>query len=331
MIRFSMIACAVTVFTIPVSARAQVVFTENFDVDHTANWTANAFTPGIDLANFFFDYSTLGIPPAPGGTTTRGMRLQANVNPSATAGQVTGTFSGISASPNTSPVPAGATNYTLRFNAWQNAPGPFPAGGSGSTQMTGGGIGARTNVAQFAGGSVDGVFFNASGEGGTNPDYRAYNAAGAPIANTTPGVYAAGTQANSTDAADPYYSVFTGKTPPAAQTTLFPQQTGTTAVGSQAFAWHQWDITRAGNNVTWSIDGRLIATVDVTGRVFAGNNIFLAQSDINATTTTGADRELLFGLIDNVTLTINPVPEPGSFLLVGLAAPLLWRLRRRRS
>jgi len=41
---------------------------------------------------------------------------------------------------------------------------------------------------------------------------------------------------------------------------------------------------------------------------------------------TGA-RSLLFGLVDNVQ--VSAVPEPASLLLAGLAAPALWRLRRK--
>src|SRR6476646_6953843 len=87
MMRLSILAGTMIGLGLPAAASAQIVFNENFDVDHTANWSANPFTTTpaqIDFANFFFDYSTVGIPPAPGGTTTRGLRLTANVNPSAT-------------------------------------------------------------------------------------------------------------------------------------------------------------------------------------------------------------------------------------------------------
>ncbi|HEY2784056.1 MAG TPA: PEP-CTERM sorting domain-containing protein [Fimbriiglobus sp.] len=303
------------------------LFQDNFDTNTAGNWSVNSVAGStINTAAFAFDYSTVGIPAAPGGTTTLGLKLQANVNPSPTDGQVTGTFSGISVSPLGKSFTG---DYTLRFQAWQNAPGPFPGGGAGSTQMTGGGLGAVTTTAQFPGTAVDGVYFNASGEGGTATDYRAYVNVGAPIANTTPGVYAAGTQAGSTNNTDPYYQQFGGISPPAAQTTLFPQQTGTTMTGTLGFAWHQWDIAKSGNIVTWSVDGKLIATVDITTELFAGDNIFLGQYDINATTTTGADRDLLFGLIDNV-MVFTPVPEPASILGISAAglAGLGW-LRRR--
>ena len=61
------------------SASAQTLFSENFDVDHTANWVVNTLGPGND-ANLFFDYSTIGIPSAPNsGGTTMGLRLRAHM------------------------------------------------------------------------------------------------------------------------------------------------------------------------------------------------------------------------------------------------------------
>jgi hypothetical protein len=123
-------------------------------------------------------------------------------------------------------------------------------------------------------------------------------------------------QANSNNNTDPYYAQFGGISPPAAQTALFPQQNGTTMAGTLGFASRQWDIARTGNIVTWSVDGKPIATVDTTADPLTGN-IFLGHFDINATASSGADRDLLFGLIDNVVVFV-PVPEPVSVL--GLSA-----------
>jgi hypothetical protein len=329
--RVLLAAAAALVVWPPTAVRAQVtLFSTNFDTDQSPLWSVNAVTPAIDSANLFFDYGSLGIPAAPGsGGTTRGVRLAANVNPNTTGGGVTGTFSGVSVSPLTSPIPAGLTNYTLRFQAWLNAPGPFPAGGTGSTQATGGGFGATTTTPQFPGGVIDGIYLAGTGEGGATQDYRAYVSGGAPLADTS-GAYAAGNMAGSTNAGHAYYAQFGNVAPPAAQTALFPQQNGNLSAGALGMAWREWVITRTGNTVTWSIDGLLIATVDVTNEPFAGNNIFLGHFDINNTTTTGADRDLLFGLIDNVVVT-TPVPEPGSLALAGLAVPAWLWLRRRRA
>lgn len=327
-------AAAAVALGLPAAGRAQaVLFADNFDSGGSgANWSTNVAPTGttaVNEANFAFDYSTLGIPSAPNSTggTTIGLQLRANRPTAATP-----VFSGVSVSPNGQSFTG---DYTLRFDAWQNSFGPFPAGGQGSTQMTGGGIGAVTTNAQFPGTTIDGLYFAASGEGGTATDYRAYTAVGAPIAETS-GVYAAGNVAGVTNNTNAYYSTnnFGGVAPPAGQTALFPtSQTGTTMAGTQAFEWHTWTISKVGNTVTWSIRNRNgvdvpIATVDVTTDPFAGDNIFLGQFDINGTTTSLGDGDtLLFGLIDNVSVTV--VPEPSSLLLAGLAVPAWLRLRRR--
>jgi hypothetical protein len=281
-----------------------VLFSDNFDTDTTAAWSVNASNAG-NVATFFFDYSTVGIPAAPGsGGTTRGLKLEANI-------PGTGVFSGLSVSPLGQSF---AGDYTLRFHAWQNFNGPPPAGGNGSTQMTGGGIGTDGTTAQFPGTSVQGVLFSASGEGGTATDYRAYTNSGAPLAPAS-GAYAAGTAADAQNNSNPYYAGFGGVSAPAAQVALFPQQAGTTAAGTLGLAWHQWEVTKTGNTVTWRVDGTLLATVDVTNEPFGGSNVFLAQFDINATSSTDANaRSLLAGVIDNVEV-LTPVPEPGSVLL----------------
>lgn len=296
---------------IPFAASAQVLFSDDFDSNSTANWQINASNTG-NVANVFFDYSTVGIPSAPGssGGSTFGMKLESNI-------PGTGVFSGVSASPLGQSF---SGDYKLSFYMWQNFNGPFPGGGSGSTQMSMGGIGAPTAQTQFPGGTFSGLGFAASGDGGTATDYRAYNAPGAPLA----GVYTAGGQNNTNS----YYAGFGGVSAPAAQLGLFPQQTGTTAVGTLGMAWHKWDITRVGNIVTWEVDGLLLATV--TNPNFGGSNIFLGQFDINAGSSTDPNaRALLFGLVDNVSVTA--VPEPGTMAALGLGAAFLARFRRKQK
>src|SRR5688500_18757100 len=55
-------------------------FSDDFDADHAADWVVNE-GPTDNHADFFFDYSTVGIPPAPHsvGGTTRGLKLQTNL------------------------------------------------------------------------------------------------------------------------------------------------------------------------------------------------------------------------------------------------------------
>jgi hypothetical protein len=348
----SAILAAVAAVAIPLTtASAATLFSENFDTDQTSNWTfassiagdtANNNTGGE--ANVFFDYSSVGIPSAPGsGGTTRGMKMEANV-------PGTAVFSGMSMSHNTFSIPA--SDFTMKFNAWQNANGPFPAGGSGSTQMTIGGFGGAPGVVQFPGGAQqDSIYFGGTGEGGSGVDYRAYLgntgftgtpptltvAAGSTQPDTqrnpdgTP-VYAAGAVAGSTNNSNAYYTVLGSNTSPPAQTVLFPQQTGATAVGTLGMTWREWIIQRIGTKTTWSVDGTLIATVDSTMDptfAYSGSDIFFGQFDINGTSSTDANaRNLLFGLVDNVVVT-DEVPEPASLSVLGLAAAAAFGRRRR--
>lgn len=298
---------------------AQVLFNESFDVNHTANWTVNS-GPGNNAANFYFDYSTIGIPSAPhSGGSTLGLKMEANYSG--------GIFGGISVSPTAQSFTG---NYKLSFDMWINFVGPAPGGGSGSTQVTGAGIGTAGITPQWAGGTQDSLHFGVTGDGGSSVDYRAYSSAVGTGYLPGSGVFAAGT-GTSPDARNnsvTYYAALGGATPPAAQTALFSQQTGACAAGAPAFAWRNVEISKIGNVVTYSIDGLLIATVDASSVTFGGANILLTQYDINATSSTDANvRSLEFGLIDNVVVTQIPEPATGSLALLGLAS-LLWVRRR---
>ena len=58
------------------AALGDVIFTENFNTDHTANWTTN--NPGVtDIGvDYFYDYSAIGVSAAPGGAGTVGRSLR---------------------------------------------------------------------------------------------------------------------------------------------------------------------------------------------------------------------------------------------------------------
>lgn len=287
------------------SVSAQILFTENFDANHTANWRVNS-SPGVDsAANFFFDYSTAGIPPAPNSSgTTRGLKLEANMS--------SNVFGGISVSPTNQSF---SGDYILKFDIWWNFNGPAPTGGSGSTQLTGAGIGTTGTTAQWPGGTQNSVWFAVTPDGNSSSDYRAYSTAAPTVYPSGSLVYQA--PSHSTQAADPYYASFGGNTPPAAQTSLFPQQTGTSGAGAPAFRWHTGRIIKFGNTVTFTLNGIPIVVIDLTTVTLSGGNIHFVHSDSNATSSTDSnDRNLLFGLIDNVVvrqippLRIDPMIRP---------------------
>ncbi|MCC7409054.1 MAG: hypothetical protein IT442_13375 [Phycisphaeraceae bacterium] len=289
---------------------AAPLFSENFEVDPTASWTVNN-GPSDEAHDFFFDYSTVGIPAAPSGAGTRGMKLQANL--------ANGIFGGMSVSP------TGQTftgNYTVSFDLWSNFNGPFPGGGSGSTNLSTYGVGTAGGTPQWPGGVQDSVWFANTGDGGSAADWRAYSPAASTSYLDGDPVYAAATRNNT----DPYYVGFGGVSAPAAQLLLFPQQTGTTNVGSSGMDWHQVIIDVNSGIVTWTVDGLLLATVDASEMTLGGGNIFFGHSDTNASSSTDPnDAALLFTLIDNVVVT----PEPGSLTLLTLAALTLIAPQRR--
>jgi hypothetical protein len=289
-----------------------LAFAESFEVDPTASWTVNTSTGTDSAADFFFDYSSVGIPAAPGGAGTRGLKLQANLS--------SGVFGGMSASPTGLSF---AGDYTLTFDWWANFNGPFPGGGSGSTNLSTLGIGTAGTSPQWPGGTQDSVWFGATGDGGSAADWRAYSSASPTSYADGDPVYAAPTR----NATDPYYAAFGSNAAPAAQLALFPQQTGVTVVGSAGLEWHQVVIDKSGTTVSWTVDGLLIATIDLTTVVLGGGNLFFGHSDTNSTSSTDPnDASLLFTLIDNVQV----VPAPPAAVLLALGLPVL-RLAGRRG
>jgi hypothetical protein len=287
-----------------------IAYFQDFEINPSASW-ASFSGPSDSAADFFFDYSTVGIPKAPSGFGTRGMKLQANLS--------NGIFSGMSASP------VGLNlsgNYIVQFDLWANYNGPLGPGGSGSTNLSTFGVGTAGTSAQWPGGVQDSVWFAATGDGNSASDYRAYSTA-APTSYAAGNAVYAATSLNNTNA---YYSTLGGNPAPAAQVALFPQQTGTTAVGSMGMEWHRMTISNIDNVITWKIGDLLIATVPVGGTVtLAGGNIFFGHSDINATSSTDPnDAALLFTLVDNIVV----VPEPAAMSLLIPAGLLLTRRRK---
>lgn len=294
-------------------------YTQNFDVDSTATWIVNKGPVTTDAAtNFFFDYSTVGIPAAPKGGSSRGMKLQAN--------QSSGVFGGVSVSPMGLNV---SGDYVMTFDWWSNVNGPFPAGGSGSTQLSTFGIGTAGATAVWPGATAaaqDAAWFAATGDGNSASDWRAYSSAAPTSYTEASGVYAAGNTTGVRNSSNAYYASFGAVSAPAAQTLLFPQQTGVTGIGSAGMEWHEVEIAKLGNAITWKVDGLLIATINASTITLGGGNVFFGHADTNATSSTDVnDVNLLFTLIDNVSVQ---VPEPSAMALLVPAAAVMMRRRK---
>jgi hypothetical protein len=286
------------------------IYAQDFEVDSTASWTLNG-GPSDEAADFFFDYNLVGIPAAPGGAGTRGMKLQANLS--------AGIFGGMSVSPTGQSFTG---DYVVDFDWWSNFNGPFPLGGSGSTNLSTFGIGTSGTTVQWPGGVQDSVWFAATGDGNSTADWRAYSSA-APTGYADGNPVFPYTTRNNSNA---YFASFGAVAAPAGQLALFPQQTGTTHVGSAGMEWHQVRIVKSGNTATWEVDGLLMATIDLTTVTLGGTNIHFGHSDTNTTSSTDVnDAALLFTLIDNIRVT----PEPGSLALLILGGAIA--LRRGRA
>jgi hypothetical protein len=280
----------------PAMVFGQTLFSDDFDADHTAGWVVRKST-GVNAndagssAEFFFDYSALGLPSAPHsrGGTARGLRLRANMS-----GNI---FSGLSVSP----LGQGFSgDYRVEFDLWMNYNGRLDGGGNGTTQLAGAGLGTQGTNAQWAGGTQDSVWFAATLDGGSAQDYRAYSSAAPTGYGGGSGVYPAGTGSGAQNNTNAYYSGFTPRSAPATQLALFPQQTNSTPAGTLAFGWRGGVIAKAGNLVTWSVDGLPIATVN-TSSLALSTNILFNYFDSNASSSTDSNAtSLLFAVIDNV-------------------------------
>jgi hypothetical protein len=183
----TLLACVGAPALLANSVAAQL-YSNDFDTaaspgDWSVNYGAdtNVTMAGIknEVPNFSFDYSTLGIPPAPSqtGSSTLGMQLKARLNSADPA-------TGVSVSPtgesftgdyrltfdlwsNFNGAPVGSASYTDAEGLWE--------GGSGSTVfsnygiMSGGGANYQSGTST---GVAEALFFSNTGDGWNGYDYR---------------------------------------------------------------------------------------------------------------------------------------------------------------
>ncbi len=271
-------------------------FSDDFNVDSSANWTVNVTSADTSVV-FAFDYSTVQVPPSPnGGGSTSALRMEVNSD-------ATGSFEAITASPNGLSL---GGDYVMRFDMWLNAPGPFPGGGGGSTEFITAGVGydgttVNEDTATPGGVSGSGGWFAASGDGGSGSDYRIFK--NATFQTVASGQYLAG----STNAPAALYSDnFGGFEVSLAVPGQGATQTGVIQTGAMGMAWHEVEIVRQGNTVTWIVDGIPLAILDSTnGEAFPlAGNVSLGMMDIFSSITNPPG--LGFALFDNLVVEGAP-------------------------
>ncbi len=292
------------VMSVTVYPPQTTVLLDTLDSDTRANWMINQSSSDT-RASFNYDYSVMGIPPAPRSTagTTRGLRLEANLTGAGVAA--------LSLSPRNQNFNG---DYRLRFDMWINANGPFPEGGTGSTEFITAGVGTAGNRVQWtaSGSTADGCWFSVDGEGGasdtssTSGDFCVY--VGPSLQSPASGCYTAGTETSAKGNLHSYYvSAFpAGATPPALQQANYAQQTGSLAGGTVGFAWHEVIVARRGSVVDWAIDGVRLATI--TNASFAADNVFIGYWD--AYSSLSDNPNLSFGLVDNIRVEVPRPSQP---------------------
>ncbi len=305
------------------------LLSDNFN---TAASAANYVVVSTDVTSSFptyaYDYSVMGIPSAPssGDGSTKGLRLDANFSGTPQAEGITlhtvQSFSG---------------KYTVKFDAWINVNGPFPDGGSGSTNYLTAGVGGDALTNNFVANTGGGGWTAVNGENGSGVDYRLYKDAN--LQGVATGQYAAGTASNARNGLNGWYDQYGN-----VDVSNFPvqgvnnggpaQQNGTSSKGSFGMAWHQVmlvvDSTGGSGGaplVAWSADGLPLGTLDagLNGAFNANGRVTLGYSD--PTTNQSDNPPLSFVLIDNLRVT----PEPASLGMLGLALVSASMLRRKNA
>ena len=276
------------------------VFADNFDVNTAANWVINKSSTDT-LATFAFDYSALGIAPAPNSTngSTRGLQLKANLVVSNTAA--------LSLSPTNQSFTG---DYRLHFDAWINVNGPLP-GGIGSTEFLTAGLGTSGTRTEWtgAGSTADGFYFSINGDGGSGDsatgtaDVNAY--IGTAVQLVATGDYWAGTDATARGNGNVYYTTAlpNAAAAPALQQANYPQQSGSLNPGTFGLAWHDVIVSRRGSTVDWVVDGIRFATI--FNATFTASNVFVGFWD--PFPSLSSNNVINFGLVDNVRVEMPAV------------------------
>ena len=147
------------------SVSGQILYEENFDDGQAGTRWSFSSVGGVNGVNFAFDYSAAGIPSAPNGTGTTGLRFDSNLGP-------TGASSGIVAFPDGQSF---SVPHVLTFDLWMNVEG------TATTEFAVFGIGHTTSVAQTPtsgtpgiGPMDNGINYALTGDNGAARDVRVY-------------------------------------------------------------------------------------------------------------------------------------------------------------
>ena len=306
-------------------AYSQVLLQDGLGAASSTNWTVVQNTTD-STATFGFDYSTVGIPPAPRGGDTIGLKTTVNDDATASVEHIAAVYSGAGSNFN--------GQYTVQVDIWNNyVLLPTPAPLVGSTEYQGVSVHHDAFEATPYGGTM--MF---DGDGGSGLDYRLYRnlsqhfAESGQFATPPPFTSAAGGDQDNVD--DYYEAAF----PTFDIDSAVNNQQGTTGVqvpaGAAGFQWMtlrvEVDPLALGNKVVVgspevfglvrfylksarSGEEILIATINNNnGNAnvvdFSAGSVGLMTSDLFSSTV--ADPTYSFTLFDNVTVTQGFLAPP---------------------
>jgi len=302
------------IFAMATSMRAQLIYSEDFsNPDETTNWVVNYGDTGSNYVNFQFDYTTVGIPPAPHSTggNTKGLKM----SPDITAGSLIGAsaVAGLSATPTNFSI---TENFDMHADMWINYNGTGPStptvggGGSGSTIVYGCGYGTAGTSPQTAG-SIDSILCGMQTDNGSSAECRMYGPLvagsyqngvyqstgtavpgfpGEPFVYNNPtGTRAFYAQGTWTSVPSPNWTnYFPSVAPPLAQMNLYHQQTNILCnLGAPDFGWHDVEVQKVGNVIVYLIDGQIAATGNYSSAgAPSGDKLVFTAFDINSSPST---------------------------------------------
>jgi len=304
-------ALASALFALATSGRAQQIYSEDFsDPNDVTNWVVNYSHTGSNYVNFQFDYTTIGIPPAPHSQNgnTKGLKM----SPDITAGSlINGAVAGVSVTPTNFSI---SQNFDMHADMWINYNGTGPAslttggGGSGSTIVYGCGYGTAGTSAQVAGG-CDSIICGMQTDNGSSAEIRMYGSSAIGNSSYQNGVYqSTGTtspsfpgepfvynnptgtrafynQATWTAVPSPNWTnFFPSVKPPQAEIDLYHQQTNIQCnLGAPVFGWHDVEVQKVGNIIVYLVDGHVAATGNYSSAgTPAGDKLVFTAFDINS-------------------------------------------------
>jgi len=298
-------------------ASANSAFSQIFtdDLSSGTNWTIVQDSDASAL--FGFDYSTKGVPTAPNGSDTVGLKFEVNNN--------AGSANSIVAINNNG---AYTGQYTFRVDAWLNW---APAGGgigTGTTEFIGVSVGHDGSAALPLGGTL---LFSSDGDSGAT-DYRLHKE-GDQLQSES-GQYAAGDIAGARNNSDPHYA---NAFPAIDIAAAVPAQGtfGTNAAGAGGFQWMtinvEVDTDAVGTTGNTSDAGfaRVSMRSDNSGNTIEigtidnsnGDTFFAANLDgsvglimADIFSSVAVNPAFSFGIFDNVQVLSGLVPLPDDSL-----------------